>query len=130
MNPRSRLLGVEPQFRVTDLVRTAEYYREALGFTLEGYVGEPPVFVQVSRDDVTLQLGLAREASQATAPAAGVGYNVYLWAEDVDRLAAEFAARGAERVEGPVDRVYRCRELVVRDCNGLVLCFAQDTSLR
>jgi hypothetical protein len=36
------------------------------------------------------------------------------------------AARGGDIVEGPVDRViYNGRELIVRDLNGLVICFGQ-----
>jgi len=124
----TRLLGVEPQFRVIDLVATAEYYRDVLGFRLEGYFGDPPVFTQVSHDRVTIQLGRASSPAEATLPADAVGYNAYVWVDDVDGLAAEYRRAGAQVVEGPVDRVYRCRELVVRDLNGLVLCFARDTS--
>jgi hypothetical protein len=39
-------------------------------------------------------------------------------------------ARGADILEGPVARSYGHRELVVRDCNGLVLAFGEDTSRR
>jgi hypothetical protein len=33
-------------------------------------------------------------------------------------------------LEGPENRVYGQRELVVRDCNGLVLAFGEETSQR
>ena len=32
------------------------------------------------------------------------------------------------RCEGPAQRVYDSLELVVRDCNGLVMAFGEDTS--
>ena len=45
-------------------------------------------------------------------------------------LAAEFRSRGAEILEGPEDRSYGQREVTVRECNGLILAFAEDTSAR
>ena len=48
----------------------------------------------------------------------------------VEALAAELRARRADIVEGPVARVYEQLELVIGDCNGLVLAFAEDTSRR
>jgi hypothetical protein len=46
----------------------------------------------------------------------------------VDALAAELRARDADILDGPDTRVYEQRELVVKDCNGLILCFAESTS--
>lgn len=46
----------------------------------------------------------------------------------VDALAAELRGRGADILDGPEDRIYGQRELVVRDCNGLVLTFGEATS--
>ena len=126
----TRFLGVEPQFRVTDLIRTAEYYRDVLGFVLEDYFGNPPVFTQAKRDRALIQLGRADEPDHATKSHGVAGCNAYVWVDDVDRLAMEYRERGAVIVDGPIDRPYSCRELVVRDCNGLVLCFGQDTSTK
>ncbi len=123
-----RFLGVLPQFRVRDLIKTSEYYRDVLGFELEGYFGDPPVFTHAKRDRAVIQLGKATNPEHATRGQEGVGYNAYVWVDDVDALAAEYRQRRANIVEGPVDRPYSCRELVVRDCNQLVLCFGQDTS--
>jgi hypothetical protein len=39
-------------------------------------------------------------------------------------------ALGADILEGPEDRVYQQRELVIKDCNGLILAFGEDTSRR
>lgn len=121
----AKLLVAFPQFRVADVAKSAEYYRDALGFRIGEYAGDPPVFVHVSRDYVVLQLGLAQDAETASRGPGRLGHNAYIWTDDIDLLADEFRARGVDIVEGPVDRVYACRELLVRDCNGLVLCFAK-----
>lgn len=122
-----RLSGIVPQFTVEDVVRTAEYYRDVLGFTIAGYWRDPPVFTIVRRDEVEI---FFNQALPGTTPRTGRvdgGYDVYLHTERLDLLAAEVAAAGGHIVEGPVGRDYGRRELVVSDCNGLVLAFGEAT---
>jgi len=130
--PRAWLGAAVPQFTVPDLVRTAEYYRDVLGFRIADYWdGEratptpatPPLFAVVWRDDVELFFNRA-DAPVARGRAPGA-YDVYFRVRGVDALAAELRGRGADIVDGPADRVYAQRELVVRDCNGLVLAFGE-----
>ena len=52
-------------------------------------------------------------------------YDVYLRVSGLDALVAELRARGADIMDGPEDRIYGQRELVVRDCNGMVLAFGE-----
>jgi len=121
----AKLLLAFPQFRVEDVVRTAEHYRDVLGFEIDGYFGDPPVFTHVRRDHVVIQIGRSRRRDALSRGAGPEGYNAYIWTDDVDALASELSARGAAIVEGPLNRVYPCRELIVEDCNGLILCFAK-----
>jgi hypothetical protein len=58
------------------------------------------------------------------------GYRAYFHIDGVDALANELRSRGATIVDGPEGRVYNQRELVVRDCNGFVLAFGEDTRQR
>ena len=48
----------------------------------------------------------------------------------IDALAEELRTRGADILDGPEDRIYGQRELVVKDCNGLILAFGEDISQR
>ena len=123
--PRAKLLVAFPQFRVADVAATAAYYRDVLGFTIGEYAGDPPVFTHVSRDHVVIQIGREQKGGAPTRAPGGIGHNAYIWTDDVEALAVELRQRGAEIVEGPVDRQYACREILVKDCNGLILCFAQ-----
>ncbi len=125
-----------PQFTVPDLVRTGEYYRDVLGFQVAGYWdGEkvslspktPPVFAIVRRDNVEVFFNRADQPNIRTGGAAGA-YDAFFHVTGIDALAAELLTRGADILDGPETRVYQQRELVVRDCNGLILCFAEDTS--
>jgi catechol 2,3-dioxygenase-like lactoylglutathione lyase family enzyme len=122
-----RFEGAVPQFTVADVVRTAEYYREVLGFQIAGYWDEPPVFAIVWRDKVELFFNRANQSEVRTGRARGA-YDAYLRIVGVDALAAELRTRGADIVDGPETRVYEQRELVVRDCNGLLICFGEDTN--
>jgi uncharacterized glyoxalase superfamily protein PhnB len=54
----------------------------------------------------------------------------YFRVTGIDALAEELRARGADMPDGPEDRSYGQREIMVKDCNGLILCFGEDTSER
>ncbi len=128
-----RFEAAVPQFTVPDLIRTAEYYRDVLGFRIAGYWdGErvslvpdtPPVFAIVWRDQVQVFFNRADQSKVRTDRAQGA-YDAYFRVTGIDALAEELRAGGAEILDGPEDRVYEQRELVIRDCNDLILCFGE-----
>jgi predicted enzyme related to lactoylglutathione lyase len=120
---------VAPQLFVDDVVRTAEYYRDVLGFRFEGYFGKPPVFVILDRDGARLlckQAPPEKRPQPSNSSVPGGFTDVYFYVDDVDALAEEFRAKGAQITREPsLQRDYDGRELHVRDCNGRVLCFGQ-----
>lgn len=122
------LESITPQFTVPDVVRTAEYYRDVLGFEIRGYWKDPPVFTIVARDDVEIFFHVATPGTPSRTGRFEGGYDAYVKVRGVEALAADLVERGAEIVEGPETREYGMRELVVRDCNGLVLAFGEDSS--
>ncbi len=125
----SRLKRITPQFVVPDVVRAAEHYRDALGFTIGDYFGDPPVFAMVTRDGVDLHLGKSDAGNIAPNRAVRrVGLDAYIWVEDLTDLARELLARGARIVEGPVSRVYGMRELIVEDDSGYRLAFGESAA--
>ena len=87
------------------------------------------MFAIVRRDSVQVFFSRARGGEVRTGRAEGA-CDAYIQVTAVDALAEELGGRGATILDGPEDRVYKQRELVVRDCNGLVLVFAEDTSGR
>jgi catechol 2,3-dioxygenase-like lactoylglutathione lyase family enzyme len=120
--PPVRFLAVAPEFAVRDVVRAAEYYRDVLGFEIEGFLEDPPVFALLSRDEVELHLRSGgNRSAEAEAPRGDP--DAYVWVEDVDVLAAELKERGARLLEGPVDRDYGMREIRVCDLDGFILVF-------
>ena len=122
----SRFLTVAPQFTVADVVTTARYYVDVLGFENRGFFGSPPVFVILSRDGVEMYFSQDPAASGRTRVRGAIAYDAYFHVTGLGALAEQLTGRGATVIEGPVERVYGMRELVVEDCNGLRLAFGED----
>ena len=118
--------SVAPSFVVADVVATAEYYRDVLGFEILGYFGEPTVFAIVARGGVEIHFGKAdAEPQRSNLELRKISSDAYIWVNDVEALFQELMASGADIIEGPVRRIYDCVELEVRDCNGFKLVFSQ-----
>ena len=58
--------GTAPLFNVVSVVRSAEFYREVLGFTIPGFWGEPPEFCMPERDGFVIMLAEARTSLRKT----------------------------------------------------------------
>ena len=122
--PQAAFHAAAPHFLVPDVLQAAQYYRDTFGFEIDLVFGHPePVFVRVRRDQVALHFNRSPEG--AARPNRDT-YDAYFFVHNVDVLQQELRAASAKIVEGPVDRSYRMRELVVRDPNGFTLCFGQD----
>lgn len=60
-----RITRVAPYFLVDDVFATAEFYRDVLGFTFDGFFGDPPSFniVKARRRPRHVPASAAREGS-------------------------------------------------------------------
>jgi catechol 2,3-dioxygenase-like lactoylglutathione lyase family enzyme len=126
--PQVRLTRVSPGFAVADVFATAEYYRDVLGFRFDQIWGNPPSFVILDRDDARLMIKqVAAEALPRPArKPSNEQIDAYIYTNDASALAQELRGKGADIIEGPIDRqIYPGRELIVRDCDGRVICFGQ-----
>lgn len=101
--------SVVPHLAVPDVVRTAEHYRDVLGFEIVGYWdGE-----EVHRDPArTAVFGIVRrgragihfnrgEQDRLPSRRSEGAYDLYFHVTDLDALAHELRGRGAEILEGP-----------------------------
>jgi catechol 2,3-dioxygenase-like lactoylglutathione lyase family enzyme len=126
VSPEPRLGAAVRQFSVPDVLATVHFYRDRLGFTVVDLLADPPVWGAVRRDDVEIFFTrLPAGASSHPRIRAPVAYDAYFRVTGVDQLAAELRERGAVIREGPVNRVYDMREVVLEDLNGLVLAFGE-----
>ena len=122
--------AIAPYFITDDVVSTANYYRDKLGFRYQRFWGEPPCFTMVTRNGITIMLsqlsttGVMRP--NRLADPHGEAWDAYLWVDDADALHAEFTAKGVKIARGLCDQPYGCREFDVEDCNGYRLCFGAN----
>lgn len=120
--------SIAPYFLVRDVVETANWYRDTLGFRYERFWGDPPRFCMVSRRGVVIML--SQHENGAVLPngsaAEGGPWDAYVWVDDADALLAELVANGVTPARGICDQVYGCRDFDVLDCNGYRICFGQD----
>ena len=126
---RGELRGVAPVLLVTDVVRSAGYYADALGFAVPRMWGEPPRFCVPRRDNLAVMLNQVAPGTVFRPNASYDGrYDAYFYVTDADALFREFQDRGAEIVAAPDDEPYGMREFAVRDPDGHLLAFGQDIS--
>jgi predicted enzyme related to lactoylglutathione lyase len=118
---------VAPYLIVDDVVATADYYRDRLGFGYDRFWGDPPRFCMVHRNGVTIMLSQPDQPgglrpNRGLDPEGGA-WDAYLWVDDADALYSEFKARGVTIAREPCDQMYGCRDFEIDDCNGYRLCF-------
>jgi predicted enzyme related to lactoylglutathione lyase len=130
----ARRWHIAPYFLVDDVVRTANYYRDVLGFAYERFWGDPPAFCMVRRSGIVIMLsqhgaGGTVQPNRRADPDRGA-WDAYIWVDDADELSAEFTARGAAIVRGLCDQSFGCRDFECDDVNGYRLCFGHDLESR
>jgi uncharacterized glyoxalase superfamily protein PhnB len=118
---------IAPYFVVDDVMTTAAFYRDKLGFEYERFWGEPPCFCMVHRRGVTIMLSQSDQRgvmrpNRLVDPERGA-WDAYVWIDDADALYAEFSSKGVPIARELCDREYGCRDFEVDDCNGYRLCF-------
>ena len=122
-----QIQGVAPVLLVRDVVASANYFRDKLGFSYDRLWGEPPGFCMVRRDRQTIML------SQAPAEAKLIPHwrvveqmwNAYFWVEDVEALYAEYEKRGARIDYGVELKPYGVKEFGVQDLDEHDIAFGQ-----
>jgi uncharacterized glyoxalase superfamily protein PhnB len=138
----ARVTGVAPMFLVDDVVATAEWYRDTLGFNIGDYYsddhshdeqgndiegsGREVFFVMVERDEHRVMLGKTVRTGlgvSSNASAKQYSSDAYFWCEGVDAIFGQAKAAGAEFVLEPTTQFYGIREFQVRDHDGRVLTF-------
>jgi len=121
---------IAPILGVRDVRRTAEYYRDVLGFRLDPVAGifegggDDPggVYGIVDRDGVSVHFQVRRGEMPARRRE-HEERDVYVYVEDVDGLYAVLRERGALLEGPPRDAPYGLREVVAEDPNGHRIAF-------
>ena len=117
---------IVPLFFTMDIPATLAYYKDKLGFECLGTWQEPPVYAIVARDKHAIHFRCAKPPTANPDKYRGELLDAYLFVDDADALYAEYTARGVEFTRAPANMPWRCREFVVKDCDGRLLAFGAN----
>ncbi len=122
---KAKIIGSAPILLVTDVVASANYYRDKLGFGHDRFWGEPPSFCILWRDHFHVMLSRVEDSKQIIPHYKVIEkmWKIYFWADDVDTLYEEMKERGATIDYDPCDQPYGCREFGVQDLDGYDIAF-------
>ena len=112
------MVGAATVFVVTDITKSVEHYRDALGFTVTFQYGKPTYYACLCRDEVALHLLAAHETKRL--PGNG---GICVFVKDVDAVHAEFIARGVSVLKPPQNYDYGMRDFDLLDPDGNHLTF-------
>ena len=113
-NPKQFVQGA-PVLHVPDVVATATFYRDVLGFTWD--FGDS-TYAVVWRDNSAIHFFMGDGRPH--------GVHLFQWVKDVDAYHQELVDRGATVDTEPTDQPYGTREFRVVDINGVGIVFGQD----
>ncbi|MES2274622.1 MAG: VOC family protein [Bacteroidota bacterium] len=118
---KPQLIGIAPQLRVPDVVKTAEYYIKVLGFNLINYFMDPPVYAMIQRDGFQIHFGKAPADQLHTNLVAGSEVTDFvIWVPEIELFYNEVKAAGADIKQDIVRRSYG-REFLISDCDGHII---------
>jgi hypothetical protein len=123
----TQILAVAPVLLVWDVVASANYFRDKLGFSYERFWGEPSNFCMVRRDGHTVMLSKAPAKVELLPHWRVVKqmWNVYFWVGDVEALYAEYRHGGAKIDYELGLKPYEIKEFGVQDLDGHDIAFGQ-----
>ena len=113
-NPRQFVQGA-PVLHVPDVLATAAFYRDVLGFTWD--FGDE-AYAVVWRDNSAVHF--VKDDAKPT------GIHLFQWVKDVDAYYREILDRGATVAHEPTNQPYGIREFGLSDVNGVGIVFGQD----
>ena len=136
------LTGQAPCFAVADVRKSAEYYRDKLGFSYDRIWGEPPSFCMPKRDGLIIMLAQIEDPDDVRSNTAVVSvshghdgeddhahylpWDAYIWCNDADELFDELRSAGATvHYEPRIERLYEMKEFAIKDLDGYVIAFGQ-----
>ena len=105
-----KFMQAAPILPVRNLTQSVDFYTTKLGFKREWDYGDPVALVCVGRDQHCIYLSQAGEGAPRS--------SVYVHVSDVNAMLRDIAANGVLPIEGPVDRAWGMREMIVEDPDG------------
>ena len=122
-----KITASAPVLLVSDVVASANYFRDSVGFSYDRFYGEPPHFCITNRDGHFLMLAKCDDPSQIKPYWKIVDqmWNAYFWVDDAKALFEELKAAGAKIDYGLGVKPYGILEFGIQDLDGHDIGFGQ-----
>jgi uncharacterized glyoxalase superfamily protein PhnB len=121
-----KLTGLTPMLESDDLKGTIRFYEEFLGFECVGAFpdADDPQWAALRRDGIEIMFS-ARNAHSKIEKTVMTG-SLYFNPDDVDEIWDQL--KDKVTIEYPIENFpYGMREFAIRDCNGYILQFGQES---
>lgn len=115
-------------FLVDDIIASANYYRDKLGFRYDQFWGEPPDFCMAWRDEQCIMLSKVKDISliRPVSSVRDVIWDAYFWIDDCDAMYEELNERGAQFHYEPTLKPYGVKEFAVTDLDNYRIAFGEE----
>jgi hypothetical protein len=120
----AKLTGVAPILLVKDVVASADYFRNCVGFEHELF-GDPPTFAICNRDGIALMFAQCDEPPPPHWKILDKMWNAYFWVDNADGLYAELIDKGAKIDYSIYNTSYGVREFGIQDLDDHDIAFGQ-----
>jgi hypothetical protein len=116
-----------PVLLVRDVVASANYFRDAIGFSYDRFYGEPPDFCITHRDGHYLMLAQIDDRREIKPfwKIRDKMWNAYFWVDDAEALYKELVAAGAKIDYGLGTKPYGILEFGIQDLDEHDIGFGQ-----
>ncbi len=109
----------------SDAVKTAEYYRDIMGFKIVEHFDGKEKFAALYRDEIEIIIVQSKYGEvQSNQQKYGAGYDVYIdpdTIESVDLIYTELKDKGAKIISTPQITEYGSYEFVMEDIDGRLI---------
>lgn len=124
---QAKITASAPVLLVKDVIKSAAYFRDKVGFTDQRLYGHPVNFAIIRRDGIALMLAQL-PPDKTDVPHWQVVeklWNVYFWVDDADAIYAEMQASGAIIDYTLYDTPWGVREFGIQDLDDHDIAFGQ-----
>lgn len=124
---KAELKANSPVLLVSDVVFSANWYKDKLGFHFEKLYGDPPSFCILERDNCFLMLCNTKSKDEIKPNWKIVDkmWNVYFWTDNAEAAYKEFKQKGANIDYEIYVTPYNIKEFGVIDPDGYDIAFGE-----
>jgi uncharacterized glyoxalase superfamily protein PhnB len=123
-----RLRSAAPAYTVNDIDKSLAFFRDVLRFTVKQRWDEDGKLLGVELAAGSVLFMLSQDDwKKGRGRAKGEGFRLYCTtAQDVDRIAAEFEARGVKLLQEPRSQPWGMRDFAVADPDGFKITISNE----